>query len=67
MIAQLCLCITGATGTFEEMIKRFLNSLPGYKRVDIVCDTYRNNSIKAGERKKRGKYHHRLCENQVVK
>ena len=55
MIAQLRLCITGATGTFEDLIKRFFNSLPaGYKRVDIVGDTYRNNSIKAGERKKRG-------------
>ena len=55
MIAQLRMCITGVSGTFESLAKRFLHSLPtGYRRVDVVADTYRDNSIKSGERLKRG-------------
>lgn len=41
--------------TFEDWILRFLNTLPkNYSRVDIVADTYRDFSIKSGERLKRG-------------
>lgn len=55
MIAQLRTCLTGCTKTFEDLSKRFINSLDrGYQRVDIVADTYRPNSIKDGERKRRG-------------
>ena len=55
MIAQLRMCLVGVSGTFETLAKRFVKSIPtGYKRVDIVADTYRDNSIKAGERFKRG-------------
>lgn len=55
MIAQLRTCLVGCTGTFEDLSKRFVNSLDrGYQRIDIVADTYRPNSIKEGERKRRG-------------
>ena len=38
-----------------EFTWKFLGSLPkGYKRVDLVADTYREISIKNGERQKRG-------------
>ena len=38
-----------------EFTWKFLSSLPkGYKRVDLVADTYREISIKNGERQKRG-------------
>ena len=39
----------------HEFTWKFLSSLPkGYKRVDLVTDTYRENSIKNGDRQKRG-------------
>lgn len=61
MIAQLRTCLTGITGTFEDLIKRFVGSLEkGCKRINIVADTYRWTSIKAGERLKRG------CSSKVI-
>ena len=41
--------------TYEDLTWKFLKSLPnGYHRIDIVADTYQDNSIKSGERDKRG-------------
>ena len=41
--------------TYDELTWKLLGSLPkGYKRVDLVVDTYREVSIKKGERQKRG-------------
>ena len=41
--------------TYYEFPWKFLSSLPkGYKRVDLVADTYREISIKNGERQERG-------------
>ena len=42
--------------TFEGWIKKFLQTVHNndkYNRIDIVANTYRNFSIKSGERKKR--------------
>ena len=47
--------IRNVPGTFEELAFNIIKSLPcGYKRVDIVADTYLLNSIKSSERCKRG-------------
>ena len=47
--------LTGISGTYEDLTWKYLNTLPvGYPRVDILADTYRDNSIKAVERSKRG-------------
>ena len=55
MISQLRVCLSAIPDTFEQLIWRFLQSLPkGYQRVDIVADTYRDKSIKSAERIKRG-------------
>ena len=41
---------------YEELTLKLLSSFPkGFQRVDIVADTYRNVSIKAGEREIRGR------------
>ena len=41
---------------YEELTWKLLSSFPkGSQRVDIVADTYRNVSIKAGEREIRGR------------
>ena len=41
---------------YEELTWKLLSSFPkGFQRVDIVADTYRNVSIKAGEREIRGR------------
>ncbi|KAG1668002.1 Gonadotropin-releasing hormone II receptor [Nymphon striatum] len=41
--------------TYEDFTWKFLKSMPsGYNRIDIVADTYQDNSIKSGERDKRG-------------
>ena len=41
--------------TYNELAWKLLGSLPkGYNRVDLVADTYREVSIKNGERQKRG-------------
>ena len=41
---------------YEELIWKLLSSFPkGFQRVDTVADTYRNVSIKAGEREIRGR------------
>ena len=54
MIAQLKMCLSMIPDTFEQLILKFVRSLPkGYHRIDIVADTYRNISIKSAERKKR--------------
>ena len=55
MIAQIRTIVHNVPNTFEEFILKFLNSIPkGYQRVDIVADCYRDISIKAAEREKRG-------------
>ena len=47
--------ITNIPGTYEELTFQLIRLLPmGYKRVDIVADTYREVSIKDPERRKRG-------------
>ena len=48
---------TDVPSTYEELIWRYLSNLPkGYTRVDLVTDTYRENSIKRSERKCRGSF-----------
>ena len=47
--------ITNIPGAYEELTSQLIKLLPaGYKRVDIVADTYRKVSIKDPERGKRG-------------
>ena len=47
--------LVGPTSTIREMAKQILDGIPvRYTTVFLVCDTYRKNSIKAGERIKRG-------------
>ena len=47
--------------TYEEFTWKFLEMLPrGYRRVDIIVDTYRQISIKTNERKKRG------CSRKII-
>ena len=47
--------LTGISGTYEDLTWKYLSTLPvGYARVDILADTYRDTSIKAVERSKRG-------------
>ena len=41
--------------TYEEFFWKLISALPkGYKRIDLVADTYKNLSIKSGERSSRG-------------
>ena len=55
MISQLRVCLPAIPDSFEQLIWRFLQSLPkDYHRVDIVADTYWDKSIKSAERIKRG-------------
>ena len=55
MIAHYRVIAKDLPATFEEWILRFLKTIPnGYSRIDVVADTYRQFSIKAGERLKRG-------------
>ena len=47
--------------TYEELVLQIIRAIPqGYKRIDIVADTYRDESIKNPERKKRG------CSQQIL-
>ena len=47
--------ITNLPQTYEDFVWQFLGTLSkGFKRYDIVADTYRPNSIKRGERSERG-------------
>ena len=40
-IAQLRMCLSDVPNTFEELIFRFIQSIPkGFQRIDIVADTY---------------------------
>ena len=42
-------------GTFEELALKILNDIPrSYNYIYVACDTYRDMSIKAQERKLRG-------------
>ena len=55
LIAQYRTTPKGKSKTFENLIVSLLSSLPkGHNRVDLVADCYRDFSIKAGEREKRG-------------
>ena len=55
LIAQYRTTPKGKSKTFEDLIVSLLSSLPkGHDRVDLVADCYRDFSIKAGEREKRG-------------
>ena len=41
--------------TYEELTWKFLRMLPlGYNRINIVCDTYQEHSLKSAERNKHG-------------
>ena len=54
--------------TYYEFTWKFLGSLPkGYKRVDLVADTYREISIKNGERQKRGTSAHLIIHSSQSK
>ena len=55
MIVQLKMCLCNVPDLFEELDIRFNSSIPkGYRRIDIVADTYRKGSIKSAVRAKRG-------------
>ena len=55
MIAHYRVISKDLPETFEKRILRFLKTVPtGYSGIDIVSDTYREFSIKASERIKRG-------------
>ena len=57
MIAHYRVISQNLPDTFEDWIKKFLQTVHNddkYNRIDIVADTYRNFSIKSGEREKRG-------------
>ncbi|KAG1673322.1 Multidrug resistance-associated protein 4 [Nymphon striatum] len=54
LMASIC-TIKELPDTYEDFTWKFLKSMPsGYNRIDIVADTYQDNSIKSGERDKRG-------------
>ena len=41
--------------TYGDLVKNLVTCLPtGYRRVDLIADTYRENSLKANERDSRG-------------
>ena len=47
--------MTNLRNTYKEFVWNFVPTLRrGFKRLDIVADTYRENSIKGGERSTRG-------------
>ena len=47
--------LVGPTSTIRQMATSILASIPArYTQIFIVCDTYKDNSIKGGERGKRG-------------
>ena len=47
--------LTRIPETYEALTWKYLESIPvGYDRVDIVADTYKDDSIKSAERIKRG-------------
>eukprot|EP00795_Rhopilema_esculentum_P010166 gene10166-biopygen12783 len=47
--------LVGPTSTLRQMATNILASIPArYTQIVIVCDTYKDNSIKGGERVKRG-------------
>ena len=55
MIAQYRTIANNVPDKFEDLIFRFLISIPkGFSRVDIVADCYWDVSIKGAEREKRG-------------
>ena len=54
MIAHVHI-MTEIPTTFMDLAQKFVKSIPsGYTRIDIVADTYRENSIKSAERNARG-------------
>jgi len=55
MIAQYRSISTNPPNTFEDLVKRFLQSiLSRYVRINVIADCYRDRSIKSEEREKRG-------------
>ena len=47
--------MTNTRGSIRDLAWKIVNSIPSqYKRIYLVCDTYKEGSIKAGERKSRG-------------
>lgn len=46
--------ITGLPDTFEELAEKILDGFPKVERLDFVTDTYKEDSIKSAERKRRG-------------
>ena len=54
LTATIC-TMTNLSNIYKEFVWNFLSTLPRvFKRLDIVADTYRENSIKGGERSTRG-------------
>ena len=54
-IAQIIVISKNLPETYEQLAISFLRSIPkDYNRVDIIADTYRNDSIKNAERNLRG-------------
>ena len=47
MMAQIRSCINIVPETFEQFIEIFMISIPYFRRVDLVTDTYRDISIKS--------------------
>ena len=47
MMARIRSCINIVPETFEQFIEIFMISIPYFRRVDLVADTYRDISIKS--------------------
>ena len=50
----LLLALTALPPTFGELSDKMFSVMPKVKRVDIVTDTYKENSIKSAERRRQG-------------
>ena len=54
-LMALIRALPGVCDTYEELAQKVFDALPvGYQRIDIVTDTYRENSLKNLEHTKRG-------------
>ena len=54
-LMALIRALPGVCDTYEELAQKVFDALPvGYQRIDIVADSYRENSLKNLERTKRG-------------
>ena len=54
-LTALIRTVSPVSVTYAELVKTLVSHLPkGYRRVDIIADTYRENSLKNNERDSRG-------------